>query len=293
MNVKAELIGDIRAAHGEGPVWDANRHRLFWVDLTGQRLLALDPENGSVELVDFPEPVCAVAPWNDGRLLVAFAKRLAWIDWPGGGRVEEIVAVEPAMPGNRCNDGKRDPAGRFWIGTMSHDGSVAGAGALYRLENDGTLARILDGLTIANGMGWSPDTRTMYFIDSPTREVWAFDFDSHDSAISRRRTIIRVPEDLGLPDGMTVDEGGRLWVAHWGAGCVCQWDPVTGDCLATVSTGCPHTSSCAFGGRELKDLYITTSRLALDEAALAAAPQSGGLFRHSLLCGHPTSGRLR
>jgi sugar lactone lactonase YvrE len=279
MNEQAELKVANRANHAEGPVWDPVRRVLFWVDLTGGNLFALDPESGSVQTRAFAEPVCAVAPWDDGRLLVAFAKRLAWVEWPEG-NVVEIVPVEADLPGNRCNDGKRDPAGRFWIGTMSSDGSVPGAGALYRLEHDGTLTQVLSELTIANGMGWSPDQRTMYFIDSPTREVWAFDFDPTDSSIANRRAILQVPAELGLPDGMTVAADGMLWVAHWGAGCVCRWDPVTGSLLARVHTGCPQTSSCAFGGKLGRDLFITTSRLGLSEDMLALAPESGGLFKH-------------
>ena len=279
MTEKAELMVANRANHAEGPVWDPVRRVLFWVDLTGGKLFALDPESSSMQTRAFAEPVCAVAPWDDGRLLVAFAKRLAWVEWPEGD-VVEIVPVEAELPGNRCNDGKRDPAGRFWIGTMSSDGAVVGAGALYRLEHDGKLTRVLGDRTIANGMGWSLDARTMYFIDSPTREVWAFDFDPADSSITNRRVVVRVPDGVGFPDGMTVDAEGMLWVAHWGAGCVCRWDSVTGSLLAMVQTGCPHTSSCAFGGRSGRDLFITTSRLGLGADALALAPDSGSLFKH-------------
>lgn len=279
MNARAELVVGNRANHAEGPIWDPVRQLLFWVDLTGGKLFSLNVDSGTMRTREFSEPVCAVAPWPDGRLLVAFGKRLAWLDWPDGVAVE-VVPVEPQSPGNRCNDGKLDPAGRFWIGTMSNDGSVVGGGTLYRLEHNGTLTPVLRDLTIANGMAWSPDARTMYFIDSPTREVWAFDFDPSDSSIANRRAIVRVPVELGLPDGMTVAADGMLWVAHWGAGCVCRWDPVTGKLQAIVHTGCPHTSSCAFGGRLGRDLFITTSRLGLGADALALAPESGSLFKH-------------
>lgn len=271
----AHLLVDNRAAHGEGPVWDAPNHRLLWVDLTSCQLHTLNPMTGAVETRTFAEPVCAAAPHADGWLLVAFAKRLAWVDWDSGAVVESICDVEPALPGNRSNDGKLDPSGRFWIGTMSNDGSVAGAGALYRLDGN-RLTPVLDGLTIANGMGWSADRRTMFFIDSHAREVWAFDFDPRDSSIANRRTVVRVPEELGLPDGMCVAPDDTLWVAHWGAGCVCRWDPASGRLLDKIGTGCPHTSSCCLGPDG--SLYVTTSRLGLNDAALAAAPHSGGLF---------------
>ncbi|MFA6270776.1 MAG: SMP-30/gluconolactonase/LRE family protein [Candidatus Paceibacterota bacterium] len=269
-----------QALHGEGPVWDPIRRRLFWVDMMGKAIHALDPRSDSVESAVYEHWVCALAPASRG-LLAAFAKELAWVSWPTGS-IDSIVAVEPDLPGNRCNDGKRDPAGRFWIGTMSGDGTVPGAGSLYRLEPNGRLVRVLGGLTIANGMGWSPDARTMYFIDSPTREIWAFDFDIVDSSISRRRTVVRVPESLGLPDGMTVDREGCLWVAHWGPGCVCRWDPATGNRLATLQTGCPHTSSCAFGGDAERELFITTSQLGMDAVELQQTPKAGCLFRASV-----------
>jgi sugar lactone lactonase YvrE len=277
--LSAEILIDNRATHGEGPVWDAVNQILYWVDITACRLHSWTPEQGEALTYQFQEPVCAVAPIARDRLLIAFAKRLAYVRLPDLS-IEEICAVEPGNPGNRCNDGKMDPAGRFWIGTMSQGGSIEGAGALYRLDENNTLTRVLDGLTISNGMGWSSDQRTMYFIDSPTREVWAFDFDPADSSITNRRTVVQVPDHLGLPDGMAVAADGTLWVAHWGPGVVCQWCPESGRLLTCVQTGCPHTTSCCFDGEG--QLCITTSRLGLDEAALADHPLSGGIFRHTL-----------
>lgn len=278
MTQTAHLLVDSRSAHGEGPCWDAALGHLLWVDMMGCKIHSLAPATGEVVSYPFEEPVCAVVPECNGRHMVAFAKRLASVDLASGD-IREVVQVETDMPGNRCNDGKMDPAGRFWIGTMSKGGLVKGAGALYRLDEGGRLTRVLDRLTIANGMGWSNDQKTMYFIDSPTREIWAFDFDPKDSSIHNRRTVVRVPDGLGVPDGMEVGRDGTLWVAHWGAGCVCQWCPQSGSLLQQVDTGCPHTSSCCFS--DDGHLFITTSRLGLDEASLTAHPRSGGLFRHA------------
>ena len=275
--ISAELLVDNQASHGEGPVWEDGV--LYWVDLTGCRLHAWTAADGTVRDFQFHEPVCAVTPVAKNRLLIAFAKRLAYVNLTDLS-IEEICKVESEIEGNRCNDGKMDPSGRFWIGTMSNSGSVEGAGALYRLDKGGHLTRMLNGLTISNGMGWSRDQKTMVFIDSPTREIWAFDFDPSDSSIRNRRTVVTVPDDLGVPDGMSMADDDTLWVAHWGAGCVCQWCPRTGNLLRRVETGCPHTSSCCLGDEGY--LYITTSRLGLDEASLAAHPRSGGLFRHRL-----------
>jgi sugar lactone lactonase YvrE len=276
MNAEAAVLDAPVSTHGEGPVWDEGGGRLFWVDLTAGKLHAWHQATGEVATRVFPEPVCAVAPGPDGRLLVAFAKRIAHVDWASGQVTDSVCEVEPDKPDNRCNDGKSDPAGRFWIGTMSAGGATPGAGSLYRLDGGGRLTRVLDGLTISNGMGWTADARTMFFIDSPTREVWAFDFDPADSSVTNRRTVIRVPDGLGVPDGMCVAPDDTIWVAHWGAGCVGHWDPRTGALLGRIETSCPHTSSCCLTPDG--SLFITTSRLGLDEASLAAAPLSGSLL---------------
>lgn len=275
---QAEHIAGPRCLHGEGPIWSPFHQRLFWLDQHGCQIHALDPISGAVDSRRFPNSICAVAPTSSSRLLAAFAKELAWVDWPSA-LVTGITPVEPCDSGTRCNDGKRDPAGRFWIGTMSREGDVKGAGSLYRLEDDGRLSRVLTGLTIANGLDWSADGTTMYFIDSPTREIWAFDFDQVRSGISNRRTVVRVPEALGWPDGMTIASDGTIWVAHWGAGCVARWNPINGQLLDRIDTGCPHTSSCAFAGSDGRDLYITTSQLGLPPDSLLSAPLSGSLFR--------------
>jgi sugar lactone lactonase YvrE len=279
----ATLAADTRSNHGEGPCWDAALQRLLWVDMMGCKINSFDPVTGSVVSHPFEELPCVAVPEGNGRHLVAFAKRLASVDLTTGD-IREIASVEPEVSANRCNDGKRDPSGRFWIGTMSNDGSVACAGSLYRLDG-GKLTRVLDNLTISNGMDWTADGRTMFFTDSATREVWAFDFDPADSSISNKRTVVQVPEELGLPDGMALGADGTLWVAHWGPGCVCQWCPKSGLLLQRVDTGCPHTSSCCFSGEG--HIYITTSRLGLDEGALAAHPHSGGIFRYAPLSNQP------
>lgn len=208
---------------------------------------------------------------------MAFAKRIVWVDWDSGQVTDTVCEIESDISGNRANDGKLDPAGRFWIGTMSNDGSVEGAGALYRLDGS-CLVRVLNNLTIANGLGWTTDHATMFFIDSPTREVWAFNFEVGDSSISNKRTVIRVPDELGFPDGMCVALDDTIWVAHWGAGCVCRWNPWTGELLEKIVTGCPLTSSCCLAPDG--SLFITTSRLGMHETELNTAPRSGSLFSY-------------
>lgn len=277
-DVPATLLVDSQSELGEGPIWNAQSETLHWVDITGRRLHTLHVPSNRHKVVRFEEMVCAVAFIPEQKLLVAFAKRLAIFD-PLHGSIEEVCQVEPNQPENRCNDGKLDPAGRFWIGTMAQSGEKKGAGSLYRLDGN-HLTRVLDNLTIPNGLGWSEDGKTMFYIDSPTREIWAFDFDPSDSSITNRRTVVRIPESLGIPDGMSVGPDGALWVANWGSGTVCEWDPRSGELLRTITTGCPLTTSCCFGAGG--DLYITTARIGMDTETLAAAPNSGGLFKFNV-----------
>lgn len=272
--IHAELLIDSKSILGEGPLWVPATGLLHWVDITGCLLHQWAPATGEHKIHAFDAAVCAVAAMPDDRLMVAFAKRLALFD-PTTQSINAICDVEPDITNNRCNDGKMDPAGRFWIGTMDQN-ARAGVGSLYRLDGE-CLTRVLGGVTISNGMGWSNDARTMYFIDSPTREVSAFDFDASSSAISNRRVVVRTPELFGVPDGMAVGNDGTLWVAFWGSGRVCQWDPSSGALLCTITTECPFTTSCCFGSDG--DLFITTAKTGLDAEALAKAPHSGSLFR--------------
>jgi sugar lactone lactonase YvrE len=180
--------------------------------------------------------------------------------------------------GNRFNDGKCDPAGRFLAGTMDHDEKEA-CGSLYTLDLLGNCRRLLSGLRISNGLAWSPGFRSFYYIDTPTRQVQAFDYDLESGEIAYPRTAIRVPEALGWPDGMTSDLQGHLWISLWGGAQVTCWNPATGNLLHSVPVPALQCSSCVFGGPDMSDLYITSARVGLDQAALARYPLSGSLFR--------------
>ena len=169
-----------------------------------------------------------------------------------------------------------DPAGRFWAGTIAPD-ATSPVAALYCLEPDRRITRKLDGIGNSNGLAWSPDEKTMYYIDTPTRVVSAFDYDKTTGAIANRRVAVRIEEDA-WPDGMTIDAEGMLWIAQWGGGAVTRRDPASGREIGRIGLPAAHVSSCVFGGGQLDLLFITTARLALDEAALASQPHAGGLF---------------
>jgi sugar lactone lactonase YvrE len=272
-----ELVVDARAVLGEGPLWHGGQGRLHWVDIEGGLLHIFDPTTGKDRALPVGTRVGTVVPRASGGLLLALESGFSFFD-PEGGGLTPIADPEETLPTNRFNDGKCDPSGRFWAGTMDME-LTPGAGSLYRLDADLSVHRVLDNVSISNGLAWSLDLRTLYYIDTPTRAVTAFDYDDATGAISRGRDVVSVPEELASPDGMTIDAEGKLWVAHWGAGAVCRWDPNTGELMGTISVPAAHTTACAFGGDDLGDLYVTTARSGLSEAQLAAQPLSGGVFR--------------
>ena len=274
----AEPVLATQAVLGEGALWNPATQRLWWVDIEGRALHIFDPATGQDRLLTTGERVGTVVPTADGQALVALQSGIHKINLATG---QLTLLFNPLTdPTLRFNDGKCDPAGRFWVGTYDLR-ERPGAGTFYRLDPDGSSGRlhiILRGITNSNGLAWSRDKTTFYYIDTPTLAVQAFDYDDATGAIANPRVIIRFPADAGWPDGMTIDAEGMLWVALWGGGLVQRFDPGTGALLQTVRVPAPQTSSCAFGGPGLRTLYITTARKGLSAAALAAFPHSGDVF---------------
>jgi sugar lactone lactonase YvrE len=268
-----EVVGRERAEVGEGPVWDVRTCRLVWVDILGRRIHATDPRTGATESFEVPLHVGAVVPRAAGGYVAALQDGF-WV--VGDGPARRITAVPEARPGLRFNDGKCDPAGRFWAGTMAYD-EAPGAAALYRLDASGRADRVLDGATISNGLDWSGDGRTMYYIDSPTQRIDALTFDMATGAIGGRLTVVRIPDELGTPDGMTVDAEGGLWVALWGGGVVHRY--VDGRLDREIRLPASRVTSCAFGDEDLGTLFITSAREGLSDDDLRDQPLAGALFR--------------
>jgi sugar lactone lactonase YvrE len=273
---EVEPVLDAHADLGEGPSWDSATGRLIWVDITAEVVHRFDPDSGRDERFVIGQPAGAAVPTTDGRLALAVSDGFAFLD-PVTGLIERIADVDRDVEGTMMNDGKCDPAGRLWAGTKDAAGSRP-IGSLYRLGPDRRPVRMLTGLTVSNGLGWSPDRTTMYFIDSPTQRIDVFDFDLADGEISSRRTLVDIPKEWGLPDGMTVDGDGFLWVAFWSGSAVRRFDP-DGEVVSTVEFPVSQVTSCAFGGDDLSDLYVTTARDSLSEAQLAEQPLAGALFR--------------
>lgn len=268
-----EVLVAAKAELGEGPVWDIRTARLAWVDILGRRIHLTDPATGATESIEVPSHVGAIAPRTAGGFVAALQDGF-WV--VGDGPIRKLASVPEAGPTVRFNDGKCDPSGRFWAGTMAYD-EAPGAACLYRLDTDGTVARVLDGVTISNGLAWTADARTMYYIDSPTRRVDAFAFDPDTGSISERRTVVRIPEGAGSPDGMTIDADGGLWVALWGGSAIHRY--VNGRLDRVVSMPVSRPTSCAFGGPDLDELFITSAWKGLTTAERDAQPLAGSLFR--------------
>jgi sugar lactone lactonase YvrE len=263
----------------EGPRWHAERGELLWVDILGRTLHrgrpGLDGALESVETITLDRHVGAVAPATAGGYVLAAGTGFLYVDDVGA--VHELAQPAAERGDVRMNDGACDAQGRFWAGTMAYDESP-GAGALYRLELDGSCTTVLTGLTISNGIGWSPDGATMFLVDSGTSRVDAFDFDPSSGDISRRRTIVAIEEPGVAPDGLTVDEDGGIWVALWGGGAVRRYRP-DGALLTAVPLPVDRPTSCAFGGPDRSTLFVTTARHGLDAAALSRQPHAGHVFR--------------
>jgi sugar lactone lactonase YvrE len=221
------------------------------VDIEGCELHVL--ESGEDRAIGLDAMVGAAVPTNSGAVLVALADRLALVDLADES-VRTLVRL-PHGPALRSNDGACDAAGRFWIGTMELD-ETPGAGALYRF--DGGLQRVLDGVTLSNGLGWTRDDTRMYYIDSAAYRVDAFDFELASGRLDERRPFVTIDKSDGIPDGLTVDDEGGVWVALYGGSCVRRYDE-RGRLDAVLEVPAENVTSCCFGGDDGRSLFVTTA----------------------------------
>jgi sugar lactone lactonase YvrE len=275
-STEVEVVVEGRDEVGEGPVWLGSEQQLVWVDITRDLVHRLDPATNQTESIDVGQPVGAVAPRVTGGLVAAVQDGFGFIDATTGS-LEIIAEVESENPDNRMNDGKCDSAGRFWAGTMAYD-LTPGAGALYRLNTDRSVVKVLEDVTLSNGLGWSPDDTSMYFIDSATNGVDVFDYEPNTGNVRNGRRLINIPQELGMPDGMTVDSEGFLWVALWGGGSVRRYAP-DGTPDHVIEVPASQVTSCAFGGKDLSELFITSATHELPEHEISRQPSAGALFR--------------
>ena len=266
-------VTDVRCELAEGPLWSPAESALYWIDIVGRAMFRLDEGADEPRRWELPAKPGCLALRADGGLAVALQTGVHALDLDTG-ELTLLVAPEPDRPGNRLNDGAADHAGRFWVGSMD-DAEKAKTGALYRIAPDGTITAVLDGLGIPNGIGWSPESATMYHTDSTARTITAYDFTLESGAISNPRTF--ATDDDCLPDGLTVDAEGYVWSAKWDGWRVVRYAP-DGEVDRVLPMPVQRPSCVAFGGPELDRLYVSSGRVHLPASALAAQPLAGALL---------------
>lgn len=260
---------------GEAPVWDTRAKRLFWVDILQPAVYRFDPETSVNEVCETGKLVSAVMPAEQGTLIVTSQDGLEWLDFDKG-QLRSFVHPEVEMRENRLNDAKVGPGGAIWVGSMRMDASRA-TGSLYRIDGGGEVSRLETGLTVSNGLGWSPDGATFYFVDTVPGLIYAYDTTPGEGRLSNRRVLVKINENEGRPDGLTVDSEGYIWCAIWDGWRVNRYRP-DGKLDLAIDLPVPRPTSVAFGGDDLSVLYITSARTRLPASTLADAPLSGGLF---------------
>jgi len=261
---------------GEGPYWHVARQSFFWVDIENGKLFEHNLKTKETKTRSFPHRLAVVLEGKENELILGLDRKLARFNLITE-ELNWLYEVESEYPLHRFNDGKVDPKGRIWIGTLSTL-FTKGAGSLYCISGNTQVEKKLSDLTISNGMAWTEDNQTFYFIDTPTRKIQAFNFDLETGEIELKRIAVEIPEELGFPDGMCIDREGMLWVAHYGGSGVYRWNPKSGKLLDKIELPVPHVTSCCFGGENLDMLLITTAQENLTESQLKKYPMSGDAF---------------
>jgi sugar lactone lactonase YvrE len=264
-------IAPVACVLGEGPVWDGAAQRLYWVDIKNPAVHALVPATGAQRRWPMPAPIGAIGLRARGGLVAALKTGFAFVALDGG-TVTPIVDPEADRPGNRFNDGHVDARGRFWAGSMD-DGEGRPTGDLYRLDADLTVTRFAAGFAVTNGIEWSTDGTTLYFVDSGQRTIYADAFDMAAGRPGARRVFARLTPEQGYPDGLTVDEEDHVWGAHWDGARITRYRP-DGTIARVIPMPVPRPTSCCFGGPDLDTLYVTSAAIGLD----GSTPLSGGVF---------------
>ena len=281
LNPEVKLVLDAQNILGEGSIWNHKTKELWWIDIEGQTLNTYNPKTDVNRTIDVKERIGTVVPSQDGLSAILALQTGIWkMDM----KTEEksmLTMLESDTANIRLNDGKCDPAGRLWVGSM-HLNQIEHAANLFQVtetEQQVSFKKMQDSVTISNGIIWSLDEKTMYYIDTKRGNVRAYDYDKSTGDISNERVVITVSDTLGYPDGMTIDNEGMLWIALWNGNCVSRWNPNTGELLQTIPVPAHNISSCAFGGENLDILYITSAKVDMTEEELKAKPNSGGVFK--------------
>ena len=274
---KAVLEYKATALLGEGAFWNHQTQTFYWVDIEGKALHIYDPKTKINQSFATPSRIGTVVPVNATEAIVALVDGI-YIMNTTDGSISLFSDVEAAMPENRFNDGKCDPAGRLWVGSMHYAQSEPNA-SLYMVDHTGVATKQLDSVTISNGIVWTSDQKTMYYIDTPTGFIRAFDYDNNTGAISNERVAVEIDESIGFPDGMAIDAEDMLWVGLWNGDIVARFNPKTGKLIGKIEVPAHNVTACAFGGPNLDTLYITTASLDMTEEEKKRYPDAGSIFK--------------
>jgi sugar lactone lactonase YvrE len=279
---KPELIVKMSLALGEGPCWDDRTKCLFWIDIIGEKIIRYNPEVSETVVYSSGQPIGCIALREKAGLVCALQDGIYSFDPVNGLLGKLLDRPDACIEGNRFNDGKCDPAGRLFVGTMSNAANEGQGGTplgtLFRIDPYLRATALVSGVSISNGIAWRSDCKTMYYIDSPTREVSSFDYNIENGSISNRRTVISFKDENGIPDGMTIDSEDMLWIAHWGGWKISRWNPITGVKLGEYTLPCQNVTCCTFGGIDYSSLYITTARIGLTKSELENQSEAGSVF---------------
>ncbi len=271
--MKIDKVIDVKNILGEGPLWSVSGQALYWVDIVGQTISRYTPKTGDITVFPQDEQIGVIAFREKGGFIAAGDKGFKF--WsPQDNQLTPIADPEPGKENARFNDGKVDRSGRFWAGTMTPSGATS---ALYRMDSDLHYHVLEQGVTISNGIAWSPDNRLMVYVDSLRFTIYLYDYEIETGEIKNKRVFKNFTPDYGTPDGLTVDSVGNIWCAFWGGSKVVCFDP-SGSVEEVISLPVTQPTSCTFGGEELCDLYITSARDGLSQAELESQPLAGDIF---------------
>lgn len=276
-NSNATLELEQKALLGEGAFWNVDSKELYWVDIEGKKIHIYNPVTKNNTTYIVPSRVGTVVPAAAKKAVVALEDGIYTLDLMSN-TVTLLSNVESDKPENRFNDGKCDPNGNLWVGSM-HLKQTDPAGSVYKIDSQGVTQTMIENVTISNGIVWSKNSKTMYYIDTPTGQIRAFDFDKKTSSIKNQRVVVTIPETVGYPDGMAIDENDMLWVGLWNGNGIGCFNPMTGELIARVNVPAHNVTSCAFGGDNLDTLYITTSSLDMTDSEKSKFPLAGSIFK--------------
>ncbi len=256
--MKIEIVSKSTEILGEGPTWDSRTGRIYWIDIKGQLFRYYDTSNGEINTIKTDGMISSIVPSKSGKMYATIGHGLYSID-PGTGKETLLAEIEKGIKNNRFNDGKVDPYGNYWAGTMDMDEKNP-TGSLYVYMKNGKMKNVLTSLTISNGLAWDVKKIKFYHIDTPTKKVNAYAYDDK-CELKYMNVAVDFKNEEGFPDGMNIDSEGKLWIAHWAGHRISRWDPDSKKKIDEVILPAKNITSCVFGGKNLDKLYVTSAKL--------------------------------